>query len=64
MKEMTQTEELLNFFKTLANENRLKIVGILANQSHTVEEIAELLAVGVSAVSQICQLKNEICIHK
>jgi len=51
MKEGTQTEELLNFFKALADENRLKIVGILANQSHTVEEIAELLMVGVSTVS-------------
>jgi predicted transcriptional regulator len=51
MEQVNQTEELLKFFKALADENRLKIVGILANQSHTVEEIADMLTISVSTVS-------------
>lgn len=38
-----QTEQidiLLNFFKALADESRLKIVGILANQESSVEQLA------------------------
>jgi DNA-binding transcriptional ArsR family regulator len=33
---------LLEFFKALGNENRLKIIGILANRVCSVEELAEL----------------------
>lgn len=47
----TQLEELLNFFKALADANRLKIVGLLAHQPYTVEQLASLLGVGVSTVS-------------
>jgi len=35
--------ELLRFFKALADDNRLKIVGLLARQSHTGEQLAALL---------------------
>jgi len=35
--------ELLRFFKALADGNRLKIVGLLARQSHTREQLAALL---------------------
>lgn len=34
---------LLRFFKALADENRLKILGILANRECSVEELAALL---------------------
>lgn len=43
---------LLSFFKALANENRLKIVGILANRGECgVEELAELLGLKEPTVS-------------
>jgi predicted transcriptional regulator len=45
------TEELLRFFKALADANRLKIVGLLATQSLTVEELAEMLDLHPSTVS-------------
>ena len=38
----TQTE-LLTFFKTLCDENRLKIVGVLAQQAHSMEELVSIL---------------------
>ena len=43
--------ELLSFFKTLADANRLKIIGILANQACTVEQLASMLHLGASTVS-------------
>ena len=45
------TEELLNFFKALADANRLKIVGLLAQQPYAVEQIAAMLELGVSTTS-------------
>ena len=45
------SEELLNFFKALADANRLKIVGLLARQPCTVEQIAGMLNLGVSTTS-------------
>jgi len=47
----TQTEELLAFFKALADANRLKIVGLLAQQPLTVEQLAAILNLGPSTVS-------------
>jgi predicted transcriptional regulator len=46
-----QFNELLNFFKTLADANRLKIVGLLAQQPLSVEQIAEMIALHPSTVS-------------
>ncbi|MDX1613612.1 MAG: metalloregulator ArsR/SmtB family transcription factor [Candidatus Promineifilaceae bacterium] len=46
-----RTEELLAFFKALADANRLKIIGLLAQDSYSVEELAALLALGPSTVS-------------
>ena len=43
--------ELLAFFKALADENRLKIVGLLAQQPYSVEKLAEALGIGVSTAS-------------
>jgi predicted transcriptional regulator len=51
MTEQEMLDELLAFFKALADENRLKIVGVLAQQPHTVEDLADTLDLGVSTVS-------------
>jgi DNA-binding HxlR family transcriptional regulator len=45
------TEELLSFYKALADANRLKIVGLLAGRSYSVEELAALLKLRPSTVS-------------
>ena len=45
------SEELLTFFKAMADANRLKIVGLLAEKSYSVEELAELLKLKPSTVS-------------
>jgi len=45
------TEELLTFFKALSDANRLKIVGVLAAQPATVEQLAAALTLGTSTVS-------------
>jgi len=42
---------LLDFFKALADANRLKIIGLLAQGEYTVEQIAEILGVSASTVS-------------
>jgi len=44
-------EILLKFFKALADENRLKIVGLLAGSSYTVEQLAAMLNVSPSTTS-------------
>ena len=43
--------ELLAFFKALADANRLKIVGLLAEKPYSVEELAVLLKLTPSTVS-------------
>jgi len=45
------SEELVTFFKALADSNRLKIVGLLAEKSYSVEELAALLGLKPSTVS-------------
>ena len=45
------TAELLEFFKTLADPTRLKIIGLLASKPHTGEKLAHSLGLGVSTVS-------------
>ena len=47
MAEQTQSDELLVFFKALADPSRLKLVGLLAQQSYTVEQLAAMLNLGV-----------------
>lgn len=51
MKTETTHQEFVTFFKALADENRLKIVGLLAGQPHTVNELADKLAINASTVS-------------
>ncbi len=43
--------ELLEFFKALADANRLKIIGLLAHDEYTVEQMAEMLNLRPSTVS-------------
>jgi DNA-binding HxlR family transcriptional regulator len=45
------SEELVLFYKALADANRLKIVGLLARRSYSVEELAALLNLKPSTVS-------------
>ena len=51
MTEQEQLAELLAFFKALADENRLKIIGLLAQQPYSVEKLAEALGLSVSTTS-------------
>lgn len=44
-------DKLLQFFKVLGNESRLKILGLLANEERTVGELAALLDVKEPTVS-------------
>jgi predicted transcriptional regulator len=48
---LSPTEELLEFFKALADANRLKIVGLLAREPSSVEALAQALGLGASTVS-------------
>jgi predicted transcriptional regulator len=43
--------ELLTLFKALADKNRLKIVGLLAQEPHAVEELSKSLKLGASTIS-------------
>jgi predicted transcriptional regulator len=44
-------DQLLTFFKALADANRLKIVGLLAQQPYSVEQLAAMLHLRPSTVS-------------
>jgi len=44
-------QTLLSFFKALSNESRLKLVGILAQREHSVEELAALVQLKEPTVS-------------
>jgi predicted transcriptional regulator len=48
---MNTSEELVTFFKALADKNRLKIVGLLAEKPYSVEELAALLQLKPPTVS-------------
>jgi len=45
------SEELVTFFKALADKNRLKIVGLLAEKPYSVEELATLLGLKPPTIS-------------
>ncbi len=45
------SEELVGFFKALADASRLKIVGLLAQKPYSVEELAALLDLKPSTIS-------------
>ncbi len=48
---MSDNPELVSVFKALADANRLKIVGLLAQKAYSVEELAALLELKASTVS-------------
>lgn len=48
---LANDERLLAFFKALADGNRLKIVGLLAQQPYSVEQLAAMLHLRPSTVS-------------
>src|SRR5512143_325012 len=52
-------EQLLTFFKALADANRLKIVGLLAQHPYSVEELAALLNLRPPTVSHHLKLLSE-----
>jgi predicted transcriptional regulator len=51
MNDSVYMEELLAFFKAMSDANRLKIIGILAQEARSVEELAEMLGLNPSTVS-------------
>ncbi len=55
MEHSEQHEALLEFFKLLADEKRLQIVGLLARQDYSVEELAAILALSPATVSHHLQ---------
>ena len=52
-------EQLLTFFKALADANRLKIVGLLSQQVYSVEQLAALLNLTPPTVSHHLKLLAE-----
>lgn len=55
-----QFATLLQFFKVLGNESRLKILGLLANQERSVGELAEFLNLREPTVSHHLAAMKEI----
>ncbi len=53
-------EQLLAFFKALADANRLKLIGLLAQKESSVEELAAVLDVSASTVSHHLSKLSEI----
>ncbi len=54
-----EIQSLLQFFKVLADENRLKLLGILANGEHSVEELSAFLHLRPPTVSHhLAKLKE------
>ena len=51
MTNLDRTDYLLEFFKALADEKRLQIVGLLAHQDYSVEEMAAILDLSSATVS-------------
>lgn len=51
MENEIQFTELLQFFKAMADSNRLKIIGLLSQKPHTVEQLSALLGLGMSTTS-------------
>jgi predicted transcriptional regulator len=47
----SQVDDLVRFFKALAEPNRLRIIGLLAQKPQSVEQLASTLRVGESTVS-------------
>ena len=52
-------EQLLAFFKALADANRLKIVGLLSQQPYSVEQLAAMLNISPATVSHHLKMMSE-----
>ena len=50
----------MNFFKALADANRLKIIGLLAQQPYTGEQLAEMLGLSASTVSHHLSMLSHV----
>ena len=57
---MEAMDTLLAFFKALADANRLKLIGLLAQKESSVEELAAVLGVSASTVSHHLSKLSEI----
>jgi len=57
---MTEEKQLLAIFKALADASRLKIVGLLAEQPYTVEQLATMLNLRSSTVSHHLSKLSEV----
>jgi DNA-binding HxlR family transcriptional regulator len=55
----SKDEQLLTFFKALADANRLKIIGLLAQKPYSVEELSAMLNVRPPTVSHHLKLLSE-----
>lgn len=60
MKVARSTEGLLSAFKALADANRLKILGLLAREELSVEQLAEILHLRPSTVSHHLSRLSEV----
>jgi DNA-binding HxlR family transcriptional regulator len=56
---LNKDEQLLMFFKALADSNRLKIVGLLSQQPYSVEQLAAMLNLRPPTVSHHLKLLAE-----
>ena len=56
----TEFQKLLDFFKALANESRLKMIGILANRACSVSDLADLLDLKEPTVSHHLGMLKEL----
>jgi predicted transcriptional regulator len=54
------SEELVSFFKALADANRLKIVGLLSQQPYSVEQLAAMLHLRPSTISHHLAKLSEV----
>ena len=48
MAQASNEQDLVEFFKALGEPNRLRIVGLLSQRAHTVEQLGTALGIGVS----------------
>ena len=60
MKTNNLNSEMVAFFKALGDANRLKIVGLLAQENYSVEELAEILGLRASTVSHHLSRLSEV----
>ena len=54
------TDEMLKFFKAMADANRLRILGLLAQEDLTVEQLTEILNLRPSTVSHHLSKLSEV----